>query len=265
MAVDDVVARRWRWHRRRQRRRDQQAVLHDLYSPSRQRHRARSARRREGPRYHAGAGSAGAPGFHSQQRNFCSRRFRAASANCATGIGARSTATSRISTRRGKSRPAEVFMTAPSPAILTRFIINLHYPNEDAYVAAFANVMRALNIARSSKRAFAADRCPRPRLGPEQPVSASHRRRFPPKIAERNVAALNAATAGLPAERMRCTSAGELRGPAHPRSAAPENHRYCFQGAAAGDQHRGRQPAPRSRMGGPQGEKFPTTRSLFPA
>ena len=33
-----------------------------------------------------------------------------------------------------KSKPAEVFMTAPSPGILTRFIINLHYPTEDAYV-----------------------------------------------------------------------------------------------------------------------------------
>jgi 5-methyltetrahydropteroyltriglutamate--homocysteine methyltransferase len=29
-----------------------------------------------------------------------------------------------------KSKPTEVFMTAPSPGILTRFIINLHYPNE---------------------------------------------------------------------------------------------------------------------------------------
>ena len=29
-----------------------------------------------------------------------------------------------------KAKPADVFMTAPSPGILTRFIINLHYPNE---------------------------------------------------------------------------------------------------------------------------------------
>src|ERR1044071_8862578 len=35
-----------------------------------------------------------------------------------------------------KSKPTDVFMTAPSPGILTRFIINLHYPTEDAYVAA---------------------------------------------------------------------------------------------------------------------------------
>src|SRR5580704_8816732 len=30
-----------------------------------------------------------------------------------------------------KAKPTEVFMTAPSPGILTRFIINLHYPTEE--------------------------------------------------------------------------------------------------------------------------------------
>src|SRR5262245_22336871 len=42
-----------------------------------------------------------------------------------------------------KWKPMEAFMTAPSPGILTRFIINLHYPTEDAYVAALADVMQA--------------------------------------------------------------------------------------------------------------------------
>ena len=42
----------------------------------------------------------------------------------------------------GKQKPIDMFMTAPSPGILTRFIINLYYPNEDAYVAALADVMR---------------------------------------------------------------------------------------------------------------------------
>ena len=41
-----------------------------------------------------------------------------------------------------KSKPADVFMTAPSPGILTRFIINLHYPTEDAYVEALAEMMK---------------------------------------------------------------------------------------------------------------------------
>mgnify|MGYP003694624165 CR=1 FL=1 len=46
------------------------------------------------------------------------------------------------SPRRAKSKPTDVFMTAPSPGILTRFIINLHYPSEDAYVEALADVMK---------------------------------------------------------------------------------------------------------------------------
>ena len=37
-----------------------------------------------------------------------------------------------------KSNPAEAFMTAASPGILTRFIVNLHYKTEDEYVAALA-------------------------------------------------------------------------------------------------------------------------------
>lgn len=37
-----------------------------------------------------------------------------------------------LKTAATKSSPLEVFMTAPSPGILTRFIINLYYPSEDA-------------------------------------------------------------------------------------------------------------------------------------
>ena len=45
-----------------------------------------------------------------------------------------------------KSKPTEAFMTAPSPGILTRFIINLHYPNEDAYVEALARVLEYAGV-----------------------------------------------------------------------------------------------------------------------
>ena len=52
----------------------------------------------------------------------------------------------------GKQKPADVFMTAPSPGILTRFIINLHYPTEDAYVEALAERAAGPNTRRSSTR-----------------------------------------------------------------------------------------------------------------
>ena len=42
-----------------------------------------------------------------------------------------------------KAKALEVFMTAPSPGILTRFIINLYYASEDAYLAALADVIKS--------------------------------------------------------------------------------------------------------------------------
>jgi 5-methyltetrahydropteroyltriglutamate--homocysteine methyltransferase len=102
-----------------------------------------------------------------------------------------------------KSKPAEVFMTAPSPGILTRFIINLHYPNEDAYVAALAEVM-AVEYRAIVESGFILQ-IDAPDLGSARNNQYRHLTddEFRSQIAERNIAALNAATAGLPADRMR--------------------------------------------------------------
>jgi len=102
-----------------------------------------------------------------------------------------------------KAKPADVFMTAPSPGILTRFIINLHYPSEDAYVAALAEVMKT--EYRAIVEAGLVLQIDAPDLGSAR--NNQYRRlsddEFRGKIAERNIAALNAAIEGLPAERMR--------------------------------------------------------------
>ncbi len=94
-------------------------------------------------------------------------------------------------------------MTAPSPGILTRFIINLHYPSEDAYVAALAAVMQT--EYRAIVEAGFVLQIDAPDLGSAR--NNQYRRltddEFRVNIAERNVAALNAAIAGLPADRMR--------------------------------------------------------------
>jgi 5-methyltetrahydropteroyltriglutamate--homocysteine methyltransferase len=102
-----------------------------------------------------------------------------------------------------KSQPTEVFMTAPSPGILTRFIINLHYPNEEAYLAALAEVMKT--EYRAIVEAGFLLQIDAPDLGSARNNQYRHLSddEFRTKIAERNIAALNAATAGLPAERMR--------------------------------------------------------------
>jgi 5-methyltetrahydropteroyltriglutamate--homocysteine methyltransferase len=102
----------------------------------------------------------------------------------------------------GKSKPGEVFMTAASPGILTRFIINLHYPSEDEYVAALADVMKV--EYRAIVNAGFMLQIDAPDLGSARNNQYRHLTdaQFR-KIAERNIAALNAATQGLPADRMR--------------------------------------------------------------
>jgi 5-methyltetrahydropteroyltriglutamate--homocysteine methyltransferase len=102
-----------------------------------------------------------------------------------------------------KSKPTEVFMTAPSPGILTRFIINLHYPTEDAYVAALADVMKT--EYRAIVEAGFVLQIDSPDLGSARNNQYRHLSddEFRNRIAERNIALLNAATEGLPPDRLR--------------------------------------------------------------
>jgi 5-methyltetrahydropteroyltriglutamate--homocysteine methyltransferase len=102
-----------------------------------------------------------------------------------------------------KAKPTEVFMTAPSPGILTRFIVNLHYPSEDAYVAALADVLKV--EYRAIVEAGFILQIDAPDLGSARNNQYRHLTddEFRSQIAERNIAALNAASEGLPADRMR--------------------------------------------------------------
>src|SRR5712672_3881282 len=102
----------------------------------------------------------------------------------------------------GKGKPADVFMTAASPGILTRFIINLHYPTEDEYVAALADVMKT--EYRAIVEAGFLLQIDAPDLGSARNNQYRHLsdEEFR-KIAARNIEALNAATEGLPGDRMR--------------------------------------------------------------
>ena len=109
----------------------------------------------------------------------------------------------RLKAAAAKAKPTEVFMTAPSPGILTRFIINLHYPSEEAYVEALAAVLRV--EYRAIVEAGFVLQIDAPDLGSARNNQYRHLTddEFRSKIAERNIAALNAAIEGLPADRMR--------------------------------------------------------------
>ena len=157
-----------------------------------------------------------------------------------------------------KSKPAEVFMTAPSPGILTRFIINLHYPTEEAYVAALADVLKV--EYRAIVEAGFVLQIDAPDLGSARNNQYRHLSddEFRSKIAERNIAALNAAIEGLPADRMRLHICwGNYEGPHTHDLPVTKIIDIAFKAQRAGVQHRGRQSAPRPRMGRPQGDQNP--------
>jgi 5-methyltetrahydropteroyltriglutamate--homocysteine methyltransferase len=98
--------------------------------------------------------------------------------------------------------PAEAFMTAPSPGILTRFVVDTYYKDEDAYVDALAAAMRSEYAAVVGAGFLLQIDCPdlgSCRHNQYRHLSDAEFRR----IAARNIAALNAATEGLPPDRMR--------------------------------------------------------------
>jgi 5-methyltetrahydropteroyltriglutamate--homocysteine methyltransferase len=100
------------------------------------------------------------------------------------------------------AKPADVFMTAPSPGILTRFIINLHYPSDDAYLEALGNLMRteyeAIVGAGFNLQIDAPDLGSARHNQHRNKTEAEFR-----KIAARNVEVLNFALANIPPEKVR--------------------------------------------------------------
>jgi 5-methyltetrahydropteroyltriglutamate--homocysteine methyltransferase len=101
-----------------------------------------------------------------------------------------------------KAKPAEAFMTAPSPGILTRFVVDTYYKDEDAYVDALAASMRTEYQAIVGAGFLLQIDCPD--LGSCRHNQYRHLSDAEfCRIAGRNIAALNAATDGLSPDRMR--------------------------------------------------------------
>jgi 5-methyltetrahydropteroyltriglutamate--homocysteine methyltransferase len=100
------------------------------------------------------------------------------------------------------AKPGEAFMNAASPGVLTKFVPDAYYKDEDAYVAALAEALReeyeAIVKAGSILQIDAPD------LGSARHNQYQHLSddEFL-RIADRNIAALNHATANIPPESMR--------------------------------------------------------------
>jgi 5-methyltetrahydropteroyltriglutamate--homocysteine methyltransferase len=143
------------------------------------------------------------PDFAARQRNFSAVPFP----GCVGPLRYKDSSAldrdlAHLKAAADRTKPTEVFMTAPSPGILTRFIINLHYPNEQAYVDALAEVMTIEYQAIVRAGFLLQIDCPdlgSCRNNQYRDLTDEQFR----KIAERNIAALNSATEGLPADRMR--------------------------------------------------------------
>jgi 5-methyltetrahydropteroyltriglutamate--homocysteine methyltransferase len=99
-------------------------------------------------------------------------------------------------------QPAEAFMNAASPGVLTKFVPNRYYQDEDAYVEALANALKEEYQA-IAKAGFILQ-IDAPDLGSARHNQYQHLSDAEfLRIAERNIAALNHATANIPPEAMR--------------------------------------------------------------
>jgi len=114
-----------------------------------------------------------------------------------------------------KSGATEAFMTSPSPGQIARYLKNRHYPSEEAYMFALADVMRREYRAIADAGFILQLDCPdlamsRHMLYPQLSI-AEYR-----KVIAVNVEALNRAVDGIPAERMRMHVCwGSTMGPHH--------------------------------------------------
>jgi 5-methyltetrahydropteroyltriglutamate--homocysteine methyltransferase len=100
------------------------------------------------------------------------------------------------------AKPVEAFMNAASPGVLTKFVPDRYYHNEDAYVAALADALKEEYEA-IVKAGFVLQ-IDAPDLGSARHNQYQHLSddEFL-RIAERNIAALNHATANILPEAMR--------------------------------------------------------------
>jgi 5-methyltetrahydropteroyltriglutamate--homocysteine methyltransferase len=100
------------------------------------------------------------------------------------------------------AKAAELFMTSPSPGQIARYLKNRHYKTEEAYVYALADVMKREYEAIVAAGFLLQLDCPDLAMLRHTVYLDKSLAEFR-KIIAVNVAALNHAVAGIPAERMR--------------------------------------------------------------
>ncbi len=120
-----------------------------------------------------------------------------------------------LATAAKAAGPAEVFMTAASPGVVSIFLANEHYPTREQYLAAIAAVMKAEYDAIHRAGFVLQLDCP--------DLAMARHNRFPDlslaefrRIAALHVEVLNEATRDIPPDRMRLHLCwGNYEGPHH--------------------------------------------------
>jgi 5-methyltetrahydropteroyltriglutamate--homocysteine methyltransferase len=100
------------------------------------------------------------------------------------------------------SKPVGCFMNSGSPAVLTKFVPDHYYNSEDAYIGALSDAMKVEYEAIVDAGFSLQIDCPDLGSARHNQYQAKTDAEFL-KIADRNVEALNAATANIPPEKMR--------------------------------------------------------------
>jgi 5-methyltetrahydropteroyltriglutamate--homocysteine methyltransferase len=115
----------------------------------------------------------------------------------------------------GTVKAAGGFMSAASPGVVAVFFRNDHYPSQEAYLTAIADAMRAEYEAVAQAGFVLQLDCPDLAMGRHIQFHDADLKTFR-KAAELNVAAMNRATANIPAEQLRIHVCwGNYEGPHH--------------------------------------------------
>jgi 5-methyltetrahydropteroyltriglutamate--homocysteine methyltransferase len=115
----------------------------------------------------------------------------------------------------GTAKAAGGFMSAASPGVVAVFFRNDHYPSQETYLYAIADAMRAEYEAIAKAGFVLQLDCPDLAMGRHIQFHDADLKTFR-KAAEMNIAAMNHATANIPAEQLRIHVCwGNYEGPHH--------------------------------------------------
>jgi 5-methyltetrahydropteroyltriglutamate--homocysteine methyltransferase len=163
-----------------------------------------------------------------------------------------------------ESKPAEAFLTAASPGVISIFLGNHHYKTHEAYLAALADAMKTeYNAIHQSGLILQVD-CPDFAMGrhiqfPDATVDEFR------KHLEAHVEALNHALAGIPEDRVRIHLCwGNYEGPHHRDIPIRDIIDIVFKAHAAGISYEGANPRHEHEWAVFKDLKLPAGKVLIP-